>query len=72
MEVTRSSSTGHSLLMHSCFMQILTNNHQAILASCNTDTDLVSVGDETQVGSQPSNIGLLLPPISGGDLAKLP
>ena len=72
MEVTRSSSTGHSLLMHSCFLQILTNDHQAILASCNTNTDLVPVRDETQVGSQPSDIGLLLPPISCGDLINLP
>ena len=58
--------------MHSCFSQILTNNHQAILASRNADADLVSVGDETQVGSQPSDIGLLLLPISGGDVIKLP
>ena len=58
--------------MHSCFSQILTNNHQAILASRNADADLVSVSDETQVGSQPSDIGLLLPPISCGDLINLP
>ena len=63
---------GHSLLMHSCFLQILTNDHQAILASCNADADLVSVGDETQIGSQPPNVGHLLLPISGGDLITLP
>ena len=56
--------------MVSC--KLLTNNHQAILASRNANTDLVSVGDETQVGSQPTNVGHLLLPISGGDLITLP
>jgi len=52
--------------------KLLTNNHQAILASCNANADLVPVSDETQVGSQPPNVGHLLLPISGGDLIKLP
>lgn len=38
----------------------LTHNHQAVLASCNADTDLVSVCYEAQVAPQPPNISLLL------------
>ena len=38
----------------------LTHNDQAVLASCNADTDLVPVCYEPQVCPQPPNISLLL------------
>jgi len=45
------------------FVLPLTNYNQAILASCNANTNLVSLSDETQVGSLPPNISMfLLPP----------
>ena len=48
------------LSYHAQQNHVLTHNHQAVLASCNADTDLVPVCYEAQVAPQPPNISLLL------------
>ena len=56
------------LLQQNC---VLTHNHQAVLASCNADTDLVPVSNKAQVCPQPPNISFFLPSISGSNLVQL-